>query len=138
MNKNKIILTFAFICFTLSSFTCKERQNIAKITFHYVGFEIETPFQISCNDFENLFSGTYKTTEISNKNQLKEFEKYLSYCDALDTAKKIDVRVKVIITYANKKISILCMDKFNNLVLDNKSISPNKDIIAFIRRQLNN
>jgi len=138
MNMNKIILTFAVIFFALSSFTCNEGQNIAKITFHYVDFETETPFQVSCNDFENLFSGTYKTTDISNKIQLSDFENYLSYCNILDTAKKIDVRVKALITYTNKKTSVLCMDRFNNLVLDNKSISTNKEIVAFIRRQLDN
>ncbi len=139
MNTNKIILSFIF--FTLSSFTCKERQKIDKInkiTFHYVDLEIETPFQVSCNNFETLFLGTYKTSDISDKGKLEQFGNYLSHCDVLDTTKSIDTRVKVFITYANKKTSTLCMDKFNNLVLDNKSINPNKDIIAFIKQQLNN
>lgn len=141
MNTNRIKIALSFVFFTFSSFTCKEGQKIDKInkiTFHYVDLEIETPFQVSCNNFETLFSGTYKTSDISNKSKLEEFGNYLSHCDVLDTAKAIDTRVKVLITYANKKMSILCMDKFNNLVLENKSISPNKDIIAFMRQQLDN
>lgn len=132
---NKIIVASVLLFFTLSGYTCKEKPKIEKITFHYADLEIETPFQVSCNDFENLFSGTYKTIVVSDNRQLKEFEDYLANCDVLDSLQKMDVRIKVFITYANKKTSVLCMDRFNALILDNKSIKATQNIISFIKRQ---
>jgi hypothetical protein len=139
MNSNKIKIVLPFFFFTLFSFTCIERyesEKINKITFHYVDFEIETPFQISCDNFENSFSDGYNTIVVKEDNNLEEFAGYISHIEVSDSKKIIDVRVKVIITYANKKTSLLCMDRFNNLILNNKSINANQNIIAFIRKQI--
>lgn len=137
---NRIIAVTVSLIFILCGFTCKERQQqknkIEKVTLHYVELEIETPFRISCENFEDFFSSSYKTVVINDSKQLNKFEDFLSHCEVLDSVKKIDVRVKALITFGNKKSSSFCMDKFNNLILDNQSINPNEDIIAFIKEQI--
>ena len=60
---------------------------------------------------------------------------HLKDCQYADTTKQIDVRVKIFIYYSNKKISILCIDKFNNILLNGKLIKENSQIIKFIDDQ---
>ena len=137
---NKTIAVTALLLFILCGFTCKERQQqknkIEKVTLRYVDLQIETPLRISCENFEDLFSSSYKTVIINDAKQLTKFEDFLSHCEVLDSVKKIDVRVKALITYSYKKSSSLCMDKFNNLLLDNKSINANENIVAFIKEHI--
>jgi hypothetical protein len=136
MKANKTICSLVLIFFSFFVLSCKG-QKVEKIIIHYVKLDIETSFRVSCDNFENFFSDGYKTVVIKDNNKLKEFSNYLSHSDVSDSTKKIDVRVKIIVTYANKKNSFICMDRFYNLLLDNKSITANQNIIAFIKKQIN-
>jgi hypothetical protein len=137
MKTTKIFIVLAFISLTFSSFTYQEKIRIEKMTFHFVDLGIETPFQISCSKFETFFLSNYKTLTIKDSNELKEFANYLKKYNELGYAKDIDVRLKIIITYANQKKTVLCMDKFYHLFLNNKSISIDQNIIDFIIRHIN-
>ncbi|TMI86415.1 MAG: hypothetical protein E6H06_21010 [Bacteroidetes bacterium] len=114
-----------------------EGQKVEKLTFRYGNFNIETSSRVSCDNFENFFSGSYKTVVIKDNNTLKEFADDLSHCKVSDSTKKIDVRLKVIITYHKKNNAVLCMDRFDNLILNNRSIIANQEILSFLRKQIN-
>ena len=135
---NRITAFTALFIVILCAFTCREKyqeNKIEKITLHYVDLQIETPFRIPCESFEDLFSSSYKTIVINDNDQLKEFSNYLSHSETSDSIKKIDVRVKLLIKYNNKKTSVLCMDKFSNLIFDNKLIK-NERLAAFIKARI--
>lgn len=139
MNLSKLIAGCLLLFMSLTPF-CRERQqkaNIEKIVIHYVDLQIETPFDVTCENFDNFFSSSYKAKIISNKNQLRKFADYLAHCDVLDGAKNVDVRVKAVITYFDGKTTVLCMNKFNDILINNKLIKENKSIIAFVRKQIN-
>jgi len=126
------------LLFILSSIACKNesKSELDKITFHYVDYDIDTPFGVSCDDFEIFFSSSFKTIVVNDKTHLVEFEEYLGHHEILNSVKRIDVRVKIIIAYTNKKTSTLCMDRFNHLILDGKSINSDKKIIDFIKNYI--
>jgi len=135
MKLNKIF-NLIIILLTLCAFTCRETRKIKKITVLYVNVELETPFQVQCGDYENLFLGSYKTVVINDVKELNEFADYLTDCHVSDSAQNIDVRVKAVVAYLDGKTATLCMDKFNDIILDNKLINTNKNIVAFIKKQI--
>ena len=80
----------------------------------------------------NFFFGKrYKNNKITNKNQLIEFKNIMNTYQISDF-KNIDVRAKIYIYYYNKKISVLCIDKFGNTELDNKLVGRNYKIFDFL------
>ncbi|HVX92553.1 MAG TPA: hypothetical protein VHA74_00375 [Candidatus Dojkabacteria bacterium] len=102
-----------------------------------MGKEVETPFRITCNNFENAFRGQYKKINVKDTEQLILFSKYLKDYKYSQTNKAIDVRIKVIISYSDKKITKLCIDQFNNILVDGKLIKSNKQIIEFVDHYTN-
>ncbi len=133
---NKSIFTLSLIFFSLFIFACKEEREIDSMSIHFVDMNIETPMRVSCSNFEMLFAGSYDTTFITNEQVLSKFESYLSDCKQSDSDKEIDVRVKAVINFSDKKKSILCLDKFDNVVIDDRLVKANKAFAGFIRDQL--
>lgn len=107
--KNKFIL---MLLFPLICLNC-ESQEIKRLNIKFVDVNIETPFQIKCESFEDFFQDEIDSISIKNSEQITEFSKIVKELELADLSKYSfpDTRIKIEIFY-NKKKSYICMDCF--------------------------
>lgn len=133
---SKFCLIIMIILFSKASpFACTI-QNSNNIKILFVEKEIETPFRISCDYFEKAFGKQYSKKFIKDKKEVSLFKKYLNECKYADVSKEIDVRIKVLIYCSNGRKITLCIDKFDNVLLNGKLIKQNKQIVQFINNHI--
>lgn len=136
---NKILLHFiAIIPFT--GISCNHASNVYKditlIEINFVNKDILTPFSISCGNFETSFESTYKKTIIEDANEIGLFKNCLVKSKERDSG-DIDVRTKVYMYNSNKEIiSTLCYDRFDNIILDDKTKLQNRCPVDYIDKKI--
>jgi len=99
-------------------------NHVIKITLKYIDFDIETPIDIKCNDFERSFpqfqraviEDTFRINQILNSLSILKIAGKEYY-------QHVDTRMKLELKYSNDSIETICMDKYiidrNNQVLQN-------------------
>jgi hypothetical protein len=60
--------------------------------------------------------------------------KSLSNYKAPPLVKNIDVSAKAYIHYSNGRISIVCMDRFGDILLDDKFIGVSSSLLSFLKK----
>lgn len=119
MIKNKI---FVFLLI-LNSFGCSS-QEIKRIDILFVDPEIETPFRIQCNKFEEFFKDDIDSISIKDDSLIKQFASELDRLEKADSTKFSlpDTRMKIKIIY-QKESQELCIDRF--------VVSKNDDLFIY-------
>ncbi len=134
----KIIILFFFgICNLFNahylSLSLNSKQ-VKFITICYVNKDIETFYNVTCDNFEANFGNQLLKKTIKDKKILKEFENCLTNNKNGSFKNGIDVRVKIYILYSNKMSSIICLDKFGNILIDNNYKGINAKLINFLQK----
>lgn len=104
-----MLLSIVLLTFVNSGFSQSKYPHFIKIT--YVNFSIETPFNISCNYFDNAFSkNDYKLLQIKKNSDLiifaNSFQKFVKV-----KSNGIDVRGKIEYILHGHKFKY-CFDQF--------------------------
>jgi hypothetical protein len=101
----------------------------------YVDKNINTPYRISCNNFEAAFAKAYKQKIIKSKKLLNELRVIFKSIVFTKDDEALDIRVKLVIQYANsKKRNVLCMDAFDDILVNGRLIKTNKQLKDFINK----
>lgn len=96
----------------------KEKQSkidnsIKRIDIKFVDIEIETPYRITCDNFESFFQDEIDSVSISDDKNISEFISEIGKLNKADLSKYSlpDTRIKISIIY-NDSISEMCLDRF--------------------------
>lgn len=133
---NKLIYTF--ICLT---FLCKISKGndsvvVNRITIHYIYSLTDTQHDISCNDFDAYRGkGSFMIKKLKDTAQINLFMKSLRDYKVPPLVKRIDVRAKAYIHYSNEKTSIVCIDRFGDIMLDDKFIGVSSSLLSFLQQK---
>ena len=112
-------------------------NDIDNIVFYSEDIEVETSFNIQCNDFLNTFSDI-DSYSINNRIEIDEFINELKRTNLADkNSAAIDTRYIVKIQYKNGSNEILCGDRFN-IQFRNKIYKASPIIISKIYSHSNN
>lgn len=109
----------------------KHEKHVSMITVKFVDFDIETPIDIKCADFEKYFSNIQiKVIEDSMKiNQIINTLLVLKTAGN-DYYPHVDTRVKLEIKYSNDSIETICMDRF--ILSRNNRVFINSDSLKIL------
>jgi hypothetical protein len=116
-----IVFTFTYCVNHEKSIT---DNHVVKITLEYIDFDIETPFDIKCKDFEKSFP-QFQTEVIEDTFRINQILKSLSILKIAgkEYYQHVDTRMKLELKYSNDSVETICMDRFivnrNNQVLQN-------------------
>jgi len=107
-------------------------NKINNIVFYSVDIEIETPFNIQCNNFLNSFSDI-DSVSINKPLYIDDFINELKRMNLNDNndCSTVDTRYIAKIQYKNGSDEILCGDKFE-IVFRNKKFKASPNIISKI------
>ena len=106
MNK-KIFFIIFFI--TIEFYLSAKNNLFIKLLFS--DFDIETPFDISCSDFEQTFKNEIDTFIVINKKEIKLLKKKISSLEESYDVSNVDVRGKIFLLRKNI-IRNYCFDYF--------------------------
>jgi len=124
-----MILTF----FLLST---NDSIELKKVKINFVNKDIETPYNVSCSNFESFFGNNeFKEKVILNHDELNKVMNFINNVKKDSSLKKeIDVRAKIYLYYSNGKQTTICIDKFDNAVLDNKYVVSKSGLYSIVIR----
>jgi hypothetical protein len=129
----KIILILIIFSFTFCGNHEKsiKENHIVKITVKYVDFDIETPIDIKCRDFEKSFLELQK---VDIKDSIR-IQRILSLLSNLKIAgeeyyQHVDTRLKLELKYNNDSIETICMDRF--VINRNNQMLKNSDSLIYL------
>lgn len=125
----------AFVLFAvlLCVFKIGLTQKISNFNVKYVDKEISTPYRIGCDNFEPSFSKIYKEKEIKSQKLLDEISWLLKNVSYSKDSGELDIRTKLVIYFQkSKKQTIVCLDFFDNILINGKLIKKNKKLYTFI------
>lgn len=135
MKIKSLIFLVIFFGIPLYGFKVKGPE-IKRILIVYVPDYIETPYRITCGGFESSFSSRLERKVITNKKVLNSFRECLNSCVYSAKNKDIDVRIKAYVFLNNNKKTTICMDRFNEILLNGKLIKPDSCLQKLIRSVL--
>ena len=100
------------LLFPLISLNCNS-QEIKRLNIKYVDINIETPFSIKCDSFEEFFQDEIDSISIESREPITEFSRIIQGLEKADLSSysQPDTRIKIEIFYNNKK-SYICIDRF--------------------------
>ena len=101
-----------------------------KLILSYVEFNIMTPINITCSEFDIAFGDSIKKKQITDRKKINNFIKLLNTLKKDNEIKSLDVRVKVELIYKDYKKEIF-MDKFC-ILINGQIYMMNKNILKFI------
>jgi hypothetical protein len=130
----KLICIFSYLIFSINISKENDSVGVKKVTIHYIYLGMETQHSISCNDLD-AYQGKagFKIKKLTNTVQINLFMNALNNYKTPPLVKNIDVRAKAYIHYTNGKISIACMDRFGDIMLDNKIIGVSTSLLSFLK-----
>jgi helix-turn-helix protein len=138
MTNKKITPLFCSLVLIITS--CKhiksEFSNLDLVKIHFVNRNVTTPFSVSCDNFETLFSNNYKTLVINDPNEINAIKRCLRVSNKISNLDNIDVRVKIYMYSGQKLISTFCFDNFENLVVDNNNYIQNACLVNLITHHI--
>lgn len=107
---------------------------LRKITIHYINKDIETPYNVSCGNFERFFGkDEYKAKVIQNQAELQKVANCVNNVKKSPSfIKDIDVRAKLILSYSNGMKTTICIDRFDNAVFDDKYVVSKSGLYSFV------
>lgn len=111
----KIFLLLSLLTFSVSlesRIIFPLTNHIDSILIHYVDFELMTPVDIGCDDFENFFS--YKKVMIRDSLHLSDFGNILLE-NGTDTTHSIDVRCKICL-FTPQGVKLVCVGKHSKML----------------------
>ena len=112
-------------------------NDIDNIVFYSEDIEVETSFNIQCNNFLNTFSDI-DSCSIDKRIEIDEFINELKRANlANNNSAAIDTRYLIKIQYKNGSNEILCGDRFN-ILFRNKKYKASPIIISKIYSHSNN
>ncbi|MBA4167906.1 MAG: hypothetical protein H0X41_10255 [Chitinophagaceae bacterium] len=124
---------YCFLLLVSASYLSAQDRCLDRIEVKAVSFQLETFYSVSCSTFEKSFKTETKARIISNQDTV------LAFCKAIKTTKKankkfdVDVRAKLCLHYVNAPYRTLCLDKFDNIILDGDLIKKNKKLIKLVK-----
>jgi len=143
----KPLLNYSFFILLLLSFflllKCSFSQNkksmqdalIRKAVIKHVDFNILTPVNVNCNQFEDYFFNNYKTIEIQNEEEIQKLLFLLSSMEHIDStyAQSVNTRTLLELYKYDDSVEVIC---FGNLSIKKKDIiyKNNDDIRNFINQ----
>jgi hypothetical protein len=133
----KTILISPF--FILMFFFVEAQKNrLQKIRVISVDFSIYPIKDISCSEFDSVFSrNTYKIKEIKDSFQLKDFELALEKVQFNKQKNNINVKAKLYLYYDGQmRYKQLCISKFYKIELDGVPILKSELLIEQIKKVL--
>lgn len=127
----KYIGFYIFIFFLVQSTNVKAKDPCCqKLILSYVEFDIMTPTNISCSEFEVAFGASYKKKQITDRKQIDKFIRLLNGLKKNNSINNLNVRVKVELFYKDYNEEI-CIDKFY-VLLNGQIYTMNKKFLNFI------
>jgi hypothetical protein len=132
---NKLIYTLISFTFFWNISRGNDSVLINRITIHYIYSLTETQYNISCNDFDVYRSrGGFMIKRLRTSAQINLFIKFLGDYKVPSLVKRIDVRAKAYIHYSNGKTSIVCIDRFGDIMLNNKVLGVSSSLLLFLKK----
>jgi hypothetical protein len=128
----KVFLGLLVLLFSIPLFAQSKCQDTIEIKA--VNFRIKTFFSVSCSGFEKSFSSEVKLNKVCNSDTLALFRKLVKNSKKSKEKIDTDVRVKINFLYGNDlSSSILCMDKFGNIIFNDILVKKNKKLMKLIK-----
>jgi hypothetical protein len=131
----KIPIVYSLICLISSlSISCgKDHPEVDRIKVNYIYSGTETFRRISCNEFNgDAGKGGFMSQDLQTKRQINQFMNGLEDFQSSPPMNGIDVRAKAFIHYKNGKISVACVDRFGNFIMDDKPIALSHSLLSFL------
>ncbi|MCO5950569.1 hypothetical protein NAF19_26970 [Mucilaginibacter sp. RT5R15] len=135
--KITVNIFLCLIAILLSCVTClAQNKKLNFVKLEAVSFDIETVFDISCEQFENTFNEHHEKTKntISNTNDLTKFQSLTKEFKLLTKKQSFDVRGKIEYHYGIT-IEKYCFDVFGVFYKDGK-LYYNKKLLIYITDKL--
>ena len=122
-----LIILLSLICLNCQS------QEIKSIRIKFVNLDIDTPFSITCENFENFFEEIIEDVLIEDKEIIIGFLRVLEGLEEAKLSRKTgpDTRIKIEIAYEDKTSSI-CIDRFDLYTSEGTSF-PSRPMLRFLK-----
>jgi hypothetical protein len=102
-----------------------------------VDFSIKTFSNVRCSTFEKELTSKIILKSICDVDTVKTFRSQIHRVKTSSKNIEVDVRVKIYFRLQEgNPYSILCMDKFGNVILNGSSIRKNNKLVKLIRNCL--
>ena len=120
-----LIILLSLICLNCQS------QEIKSIKIKFVDLDIDTPFSITCENFENFFQEGIEHVLIEDKEIIIGFQRVLEGLEENKRSIGPDTRIKIEIAYEDKTSSI-CIDRFDLYTSEGTSF-PSRPMLRFLK-----
>ena len=125
-----LLLLSCFVCV----FGCQQKSDLTSVKISAVDFDIETPFDVNCDLFEQSFGKEKKDIVFANKADLLHFQSLLKQFKVVKKLQSFDVR-GIVNFYDDDHGEKYCFDKFAYFYKDGKYYF-NKQLLIFITDRL--
>jgi len=119
------ILSFMLILISLHSYG--QHCNVKSISIGYVDLEIETPFRINCDTFDNFFKGEIRSFVVNDTAKIARIMEIIDQFVYEKDGKKPDVRQKMKVIKEGGEEIIICLDGGAAILLNGKPVMFNAD-----------
>ena len=123
--KNFLVLLFIGIL------SCGQAPRITHIVVKKVDFDITSIISIGCDNFESAFDKQIDVVTINSKEELKQFQNFLTSIKSDSENYIPDVRAKLLIFYSDGSIDTLCLSDLG-MTFNGKSLLVDQDIKQFV------
>jgi len=132
----KMRIKILVILLSIISFNCNS-QTIEFIKIYFVDLNLETPFRIQCERFNQFFHSEIDSVCINNSHLIKNIMLELNNLPiASDSVYSLpDTRIKIKIIYSNRVSDIICLDKFT-VYKNGKLFILSKKLIDLIKNKI--
>jgi hypothetical protein len=110
--------------------------RISRISILYVSKNIETPYRISCKMFNSSFRTQFKKKVIDTRSQIDSFYTIFNTIEYEKKSEDIDVRVKIYIFGLRPSPILMCMDRFDDVLVNDRLIKRNINLLNFINYKI--
>lgn len=124
-----VLLVLLFSANLLGQSSCPKMVEIKAARL-----SLETFSNIDCSSFEKSLGSRIKSRELCSADTLNKFYKLIKTTKKSRKNLDIDVRIKILLHQDNEPATtIFCMDKFENIIVDNYLLRKNKELARLIK-----
>lgn len=125
-------LLLLLVSLTISCSSQDQTKSTAKIK--YVSFDIMTPIDVSCKDFEDSFGNQVKILSIKSENDIIYLKKCINELIKDNNSKSADIRIKIFIYYYDTT-DVICLDRFH-IYHNGQFYKMDTVLMRFINREI--
>ncbi|RLD61093.1 MAG: hypothetical protein DRJ01_08515 [Bacteroidetes bacterium] len=133
-NHTKFSWLFLLLLVVVSYNCTSQNKTMNTTTIKYVGLNIMTPINVSCENFEKAFGKQVIIMNITNQKDIDYLLNSIKKLSLDNNIKSADIRIKIEIIH-DKTIDIICLGRFH-IVHNGSFYKMNPELMMFLKRKI--